>query len=293
MNKTILFPLQGAYNKYCKGLIEKKDLESIIFVYIAENPHRFCLNRWNQDDFFDYLCWAYPRFGKSIERYKDKGTTFDAYINSVVRLSFKEFCFIKKDQMALEASWWNAHVKDHYAAEEEPEYNTGNERNSYNTQHIKNQRSILFLLLKCYYFLSDEFIERIAPVLNMEAMELVTLINNLHQLREHREEEIRVLKERINSQYYRCICFESRMKAANEGSSHYEKMKRYLEKGRTRLRSMRNRLARMRLNASNREIANLLGIPKGTIDSSLHALKEQAERKRSSLPYTKHINMEQ
>jgi DNA-directed RNA polymerase specialized sigma24 family protein len=281
MDHTILFPLQGAYNDYCKGIIEKKKLESIIFAYIVENPQRFCLNRWNQDDFFDYLFWAYPRFGKSIERYKSKGATFDAYINSVVRLSFKEFCFRKKDQKALESSWWNAYSKDSYAAESEPEYDAFKPVND----KVKNQRQVLFLLLKCYYFLSDDFIERIAPVLNMEITELVTLINNLHELREHQEDEIRYLKNRINTQYYRCICFESRMKASAEGSSHYERMKKYLEKGRAKLHSMRKRLSRMRLNASNQELADLLGIPKGTIDSSLHALKGNNERKKRKSTY--------
>jgi hypothetical protein len=85
MAETILFPLQGAYNKYCEGIIEKKELESIVFSFIMKHPQKFRLNRWNQDDFFDYLCWFFPRLRKSIDRYKDKGATFDAYINSIVR----------------------------------------------------------------------------------------------------------------------------------------------------------------------------------------------------------------
>jgi hypothetical protein len=114
----------------------------------------------------------------------------------------------------------------------------------------------------------------------MEISELVALVNNLHQLRERQENEFRYLKNRISTQYYRCICFESRMKAASEGSSHYEKMKKYLEKGRAKLYSMRKRLSKMRLNASNKELADLLGVPKGTIDSSLHALKGKNENKK-------------
>jgi hypothetical protein len=272
MKETTVFPLQDAYNKYCKGMIEKKELESIIFAFVVKNPHRFYLNRWNQDEFFDFLCWVYPRIGKSIERYKDNGATFDAYINSVIRLSFKEFCFRNRDSMAIEKSWWNDYAKDFYAAEDEPDYFSYS-INDPITIPSESQRQILFLLLKCYFFISDDFIEKAAPMLNMEKEDLLILVNALHQIRNHQEEEFRLLRERINSQYYRCICFESRMKASTEGSSHYERMKRYLEKGRARLRSMRLHLSNMRMNASNNELANLLGIPKGTVDSSLYALK--------------------
>jgi hypothetical protein len=178
--------------------------------------------------------------------------------------------------MALEYSWWNAHTADMYAASEEAEYFVSDVQSSIGTK-IRNQRQILFLLLKCYYFLSDDFIERVAPVLNMDHEELVTLINNLHQVRKRQEDEIRLLKERINSQYYRCICFESRMRAFPEGSCHHERMKQYLERGRTRLHSMRKHLSNMRMNASNREVADILQIPKGTVDSGLHALKEKMQ----------------
>jgi hypothetical protein len=270
--ETTVFPLQNAYNKYCKGLIEKRELESIIIAFVVKNPHRFCLNRWNQDEFFDYLCWVYPRIGKSIERYKDQGSTFDAYIGSVIRQSFKEFCFTMRDGMAIEHSWWNAHAENLYAAEDEAEYIAYDKKYPIDIP-AKNNRQILFLLLKCYYFLSDDFIERIAPALDIAKEDLLILINALHHLRKHQEDEIKLLRERINSQYYRCICFESRMRASPEGSAHHAKMKRYLEKGRTRLHSMRKHLSSMRLNASNKQIAELLGIPKGTIDSSIYALK--------------------
>jgi hypothetical protein len=232
------------------------------------------MNRWNHDEFLDYLCWVYPRFGKSIEHYKNKGATFDAYIGSVIRLSFKEYCLKKKDEMVLEYSWWTTQAEESYAANAEPEYAVFEVEEPINTK-IKNHKQILILLLKCYYFLSDDFIERVAPVLNIEKEELIALINKLHRVRKRQEEEVKLLRERINSQYYRCICYESRMKASKEGSCHYEKMKKYLEKGRAKLYSMRKHLSNMRINASNKQVADLLGYPKGTIDSTLFALKER------------------
>lgn len=278
MVDATLLPLENAYDKYRKGRIGKGELESIIFSFILKHPRRFRLNRWHQDESFDYLCWVYPRLSKAIDRYKDQGSSFDAYIASVIRLAFREFLFIKKDQMAIESSWWNAHARDSYAASREPDYITCDIKKPVDKK-IKNQKQIFLLMLKCYYFLSEDFIDRIAPALNIDKKEIIMLIDNLHRLRKHQEEEIMLLRERINSQYYRCICFESRMQTSEEGSSHYERMKRCLEKGRARLHSMRKHLSHMRLNASNSQLAELLGIPKGTIDSSLYALKEKTGNK--------------
>ncbi len=275
MTETKVLPLQNAYSKYCEGTIGKRELESIIFAFVLKHPRRFYLNRWDQDECFDFLCWVYPRLGKAIERYRDQGSTFEAYMSSVIRWSFREFRFKMRDQKALEYSWWNAQAMDLCVTCEEPDYLEFDDKNPA-MEKIKNPKQILFLLLKCYYFLSDDFISWIAPALNMDKEELISMIDNLHEVRTHQEEEIRLLKERINCQYYRCITFESRMNAANEGSSHYEKMKRSLEKGRKRLRSMRKRLSTMRIGASNKQVADLLGVPKGTVDSSLYALKEKA-----------------
>jgi hypothetical protein len=279
--ETVLFPLQRAYNDYCQNKMEKKELETKIVSCILECPQRFYLNRWKQDETFDFLCWVYPRLGRSIDRYKDQGSTFDAYIGSVIRMSYKEFYLQKKDKAAMEYSWWNARAEELYAASDVPHYDgvdvTSSDAERSVIMPVKNQRQVLFLLLKCYYFLSEDFVDKIAPALNIHKDELIMMINNLHELRKRQEDEIDLLRRRINSQYYRCLCFESRMKAAPEGSAHFEKMKRCLDRGRMRLRSMRKHLSRMRLNASNRQVAELLGVPKGTIDSSLHALKEKKQ----------------
>jgi IS30 family transposase len=50
-------------------------------------------------------------------------------------------------------------------------------------------------------------------------------------------------------------------------------MARRLVKAKKRLESMRKRLAALKAEASNRQVAALLGVPKGTIDSNLYAIK--------------------
>jgi hypothetical protein len=101
-------------------------------------------------------------------------------------------------------------------------------------------------------------------------------------LRVHRDEVIKELQERVYSQYYRCIAFEKRMYAAPVGSARHEKLKIRLEKARKRLETMRKRFKRLRTEPTNQQVAQVLGIPKGTVDSNVFAIKAKANRKRGN-----------
>jgi hypothetical protein len=152
---------------------------------------------------------------------------------------------------------------------EEPEYS----EEPAAVKPVKNPRQILMLILKCYYSASDDFIQRAAPLAGVEAERLHLLVDELRRMRLGRDQEIRDLKARIACQYYRCISFEDRMLAAPENSAHRAEMTARLEKARKRLNCMRKRLKGMRKEATNKEISKVTGIPKGTIDSSIYALK--------------------
>jgi hypothetical protein len=52
-------------------------------------------------------------------------------------------------------------------------------------------------------------------------------------------------------------------------------MRRCLEKSKLRIKALRKRLGAIRLDATNRQVAEILGVPKGTVDSSLYAIKSR------------------
>jgi hypothetical protein len=60
-------------------------------------------------------------------------------------------------------------------------------------------------------------------------------------------------------------------------------MEERLERARKRYKAMRKRLGGIRMNASNRIVAEVLGIPKGTVDSGLFAIKNHLA------PHTKDV----
>jgi hypothetical protein len=136
-------------------------------------------------------------------------------------------------------------------------------------------RQILFLVLKSYYFMTEDFLHRIAETVGIGKKELQHLVDTLHEMRSKRETYIRELQERVYSQYYRCLAYEKRLSSTYEGTARHAKLTHYLDNARKRFQTMRKRLSGIRVDATNQQIATLLNIPKGTVDSALYSVREK------------------
>ncbi|MDR1929009.1 MAG: hypothetical protein LBQ44_00120 [Treponema sp.] len=264
--------LDAMLKAYRGGQIDKKELEARIFTHLGKHRPRYKLDRLSGDSCDDFISWLYPRLSTAIDRYEDRGSSFDAYIGALVRLSIKEYNQRQKDHRIIERTWWNARAEEIMACEEEePDY--FEPRKIFGS--VSNPRQVLVLLLKSYYYLSEDFLERIAPAVGIAKEELVRMVEELRKTRLRREDAVNSLRERIHCQFYRCLAFEKRMLAADPSSAHRLRMEKSLELAKKRLAAMRKRLSTMRLEASNRQVAELLNVSKGTVDSNLHAVKHQ------------------
>jgi DNA-directed RNA polymerase specialized sigma24 family protein len=99
------------------------------------------------------------------------------------------------------------------------------------------------------------------------------MVDEMRRRRMGREQEVRDLQERIQRQYYRCLSLQYRLASAFPGTAYYEKVKARLGRARKRFFNMRKRLDGIRVDATNRQVAEIMGIPKGTVDSNLHMIK--------------------
>ncbi|MDR2072206.1 MAG: hypothetical protein LBP60_02065 [Spirochaetaceae bacterium] len=257
---------------YRQGHISRKELEGSIFNHIRKDPRRLSISWWTEEAYDDFISWFYPRMSRAVDRYKECGSNFDAYITTMIRLSAKEYGIRKKEHRIIEKTWWDAKAEEMAVYEpEEPEYLEEEPK----LHRVSNPRQVLMLLLKAYHYLSESHVARLAPAVGLTKEELSSIIDRLRRLRLQRDEAVRNLKERIHAQFYRCLAFEKRMIHAPPYSIHRLKMKKCLETARKRLLSMRKRLASMRTEASNEQIAQVLGVKKGTVDSNLHAVKQR------------------
>jgi hypothetical protein len=272
------YTLNELHLQYVKGLLNREELEAFIYNYYFYNQEKTCICHWKREEYEDYVSWFYPRLKKSIDAYQDVGSTFEAYMGKFISLSSKEYRTRLTSKSITEYYAWSAMVPELYAHEEPPSYLNDNVEDKI-TRLIteqngrKNTKRILALLLKCYYYVSDDFIEKIAPKIGIDSRQLRQLIKKMQKIRQKKDDSIYHMKERIYCQYYRCFIYEKRLSLLQKNTIAYSKMKTRLEKAKERLEKMRKRILVIRTDATNKQVAQVIGVKKGTVDASLHRLK--------------------
>jgi hypothetical protein len=200
---------------------------------------------------------------------------------SVIRYSARDYRRKEIEHRLIERVYWEAAAEDLSVHSAEPAYleerEAGGEREAREFpvlgETVSNPKQVLILLLKSYNMLSDEFVLRAAPLLGIGGEELLHLVDELRSMRIEQDSHIRNFRERIYCQYYRCKTFMRRYHAAPEGSNRKALLQRRLERAEKRLKNMKDYYKTLKTGASNRQIAKLLGVPKGTVDSNLSAIK--------------------
>jgi len=270
------YSLNELFVKFKENDIKRSELEGYIYNYFFYNQSKSGLNHWKRDEYEDYISWFFPRIQKAIDAYNDTGSSFEAFIHRFIQTSSKEYRMHITTRGVTEYSAWCAMVPELYAREETPEY--FNEDDTLlkfisGQNAIKDTKRILALILKCYYYVSDDFIDRIAEKIEMDANQLREMVNKMQKLRQKRDDAIYHMKERIYCQYYRCFVYEKRLLLSQENTAVYNRLKVRLEKAKLRLEKMRKRMSLIRKSATNRQIAEVIGVKKGTVDASLYKLR--------------------
>jgi hypothetical protein len=266
-------PLSDLYRQYTMKNLSKKDFEGRIFQHLFDNFSRFRIFSGNQDRWNEFLSWLYPRFARAIDKYQDLGSSFDAYITGLVRSAAREYRQRETDHLITENVCWQARAEEMMLFENEPEYLES--KKAVSIPPGINPRQVLFLLLKSYFFVSDEFAKSVALAIGMEGEVVQNMIGELRKRRSAKEAAILDLRERLHSQHYRCLTYQKRIMNMLPGTEYHKRMKDRFERARQRFFAMKKRLERMRTAASNKMIAEVLGIPCGTVDSGLFMLKNR------------------
>ncbi|MDR1868162.1 MAG: hypothetical protein LBQ77_07885 [Treponema sp.] len=261
---------------YRDGDIDRKELEEKIFRYINQQPHQFHL-RFEKEERLDFLTWLYPRIHRAIDRYEDKGRTFEDYMGALIHWAIKEYFLLERKRTVSEEVYWT----------NEGSWLVQNEGSSYandenlpplcvtNKRLVKNKRQMLIMLLKSYRFVSEEFIDRIIPYLGVEKEKVQTLLSIIREKNIQREERVHRLQEAVKRHYYRYLVAEQKLTLIPKESEQYEEAKQRRDNARKRLNNSRTKLNIVSKRASNRQIAEVLGIPKGTVDSNVFLARKR------------------
>ncbi|MCL2277232.1 MAG: hypothetical protein FWC21_04980 [Treponema sp.] len=274
--------LNKVFLSYKKNEIDRNELEGLIYSYLLNNQEKTRVCHWNRDEYEDFISWFYPRLKRAIDSYAETGSSFEAYIAKYLLISSKEYHVKTVTKSVIEYSAWSARVPDMYVYEETQPYLQKETKQVLSNLVIerkgrKESRRVLALILKCYYFISDDFAEKTAPLIGINPKELVNKLHEIRDIRHKKDDRIFEMKEKIHRQFYRCIVNEKRLLHIKENTAAYAKLEARAKRDRSRLEKMRESMGKIKIEATNKEIAEVIGVTKGAVDASLCRLKSKWE----------------
>ena len=282
-----LISLNKIYSEFLDGSLRQDVFEGLIYQHLSIDQFKLNFSHWDRDEYDDFVSWIYPRIRKSVNAYIDVGASFDAFLSTVFRMAAKEYRTVITNKGITEYAAWSVRVPEMYAYEESPAYlcETGGEKPELSLSAFanlckikrrkKSPKQLLILVLKCYFYISDDFLERVSPILEIDSGELKQMVERIKLIRRKHDDLVYDMRERIYCQFYRCIIYEKKLSLIIENSTKEIKLKEKLANARKRLEKMRLRLTRVRTDATNREVASVMGISKGSVDSNLYILKNK------------------
>jgi hypothetical protein len=136
-----------------------------------------------------------------------------------------------------------------------------------------DQKRLLFLTIKCAWEVDDAMAEKVAGRLGVPILWLCSILHQARATLEPARLFHTRLNERINTMWLRLRLIEAELRGENVSQERRGKLQCSAVLSRNRYETLLLKKARFHLLVSNRAIAELLRVPKGSIDSGLFYLK--------------------
>jgi hypothetical protein len=254
---------------------------------IAPRVLRFPRTRfgWDEDACSDFYLFFHPRLLRVLDRFRDQGKPFEAYLASALRWQARSFARRRK---RTEQTWaMGPRLAADAAADLEPQScapdrcsqprplsRLSGVRPGAAEPRESERRSLLYLVLKCSRRLDADELAAAAELTRIDPRRLAALIERLRCGQEQVERRLAMLRQRRNRAFSEARILETRIAGSTDPAAAAE-LQRRLSAANRRMRAAMERMARVRRDPTNREVARALGIPKGTVDCALFLLKRK------------------
>lgn len=261
------------------------------YLYVHLVQYRLALH--DEDTRSDYIAWLYPKLSRIIEQYTPGKAAFKTYLSWVVRLTFKTFCreyygrearqqvFMVEEQTRILSEMadranrneWNDMHYDRRAANSNtypliPE----NEPNTKKRKQIA-ARKIMLLACKSGNALDDQIIANIAKNTGMTEAYLNSKLDCVRQRWMLSVDRMRVLREKRFECYLRAQKSLMEMKQVDQNGSRYAYLEHEYRYCTRRIAELAQQSRKLQCAPSNRFLAGVLGMCRGTVDSTLASVK--------------------
>jgi len=256
----------------------------------------------SEEDCAEFFLSFYARIPYIIEHYQEQGKGIEAYLRTCLKWHMKTYLksklkenrvqqFAVSEWKLITPAWVEEETLGTEICESSPPLQKKNawkkgrkispkRKKTAETQPDlaptvteKQAKKLLLLSLKAAYDLEDRTIETIAQSIGMHQEVLFHLIEVTRTTLLKKEERFRRLQEKRSKLYFRICSLQEEMErstnllAKETFIQRLSRLKYYFQK-------LQNKLSRHYLAPTHQKVAEILGIPKGSIDSTLYYLKK-------------------
>ena len=231
---------------------------------------------WDEDACSEFYLFFHPRLLRVLDRFRDQGKPFESYLSSVLHWQARSFARRrKKDERA-----WAMGFRLVPAAEPDPQEvidpagSPAPWRVELPRLGPSDRKGLLYLVLKCCRRLDPGGVSAAAAATGVDPRRLAGMVEQLRAGLEPVERRLVVLRERRNRAFSEARLLEAEL-AGRPDDGTAEALRLRLAAANRRMNTAMARMARVRRDPTNREVARVLGVPKGTVDSGLFWLKRR------------------
>jgi hypothetical protein len=267
------------------GLGGEKLLNALsLFVYRYPRRYSWC----TEDDCSDFFLVFFPRLRRIIKRYSYCGRPFETYLRSCLRWHLLSFSGRRRARLCRERvlgspeAWGMVHENENepVLGAEPPAYSRPV---SYPVDargrlvSVHGVRQVVLLLMKCVLDAGDQLIEHVAYVTGYDPHWLYHATERLRITMARRQARLEYLCRK------RCACFFQILMLRDELNNCCEPerradLRRRSETEHRRFRAIGREIASVPRSPTHEEIARILGIPKGSVDSGVHYARNTVAR---------------
>jgi RNA polymerase sigma factor (sigma-70 family) len=245
---------------------------------IAPRVLRFPRRRfgWDEDACSEFYLFVYPRLLRILDRFRDQGKPFESYLSSVLHWQARSFARRrKKDERAWAMGFRLGPVAEPDQQEViDPAESPAPCRVEPPRLGPSDRKGLLYLVLKCCRRLDPGGVSAAAAATGVDPRRLAGMVEQLRAGLEPVERRLVVLRERRNRAFSDARLLEAEL-AGQPDDGTAEALRLRLAAANRRMNTAMARMARVRRDPTNREVARVLGVPKGTVDSGLFWLKRR------------------
>ncbi len=253
-----------------KALLE--DIYLLVYRYPLQQFGR------HEEECAGFFLYCHTCVTRMVDRFQDQGSDFEAYLAVFLRYKLKGYRMQQQAQQQHRADAQEDWFRNGYTAREEqalPSYTAAiRDTRLFSRCRSTELRRRELLLLICCLQMSDDQVSAAAAGLGLDPEATVCRARQLRERAEPRRKRKEMLGIRIDRCRARIRMLERRAEREPLERSRRE-LAAQVQAEQRRLAQLRTVRALVPTRASHRDVAEVLGIPKGTVDSGMYYLQRQ------------------